>query len=184
MLYINDITRNILDAEEVLVADDSNILIQAGDENVMQEKINRTMDALYNWFYTNGLVINTEKLIALSFHFCQNKDPVQPQIRFNNINFNYSSEIKFLGIHLMESLKWEAHIRVLCSKLHKSLYKLQSLKYSRSSKLWRNMYFAHFRSHIRYGIIFWGNSGESQRVFKLQKKGYKTNEHCEQKYIL
>jgi hypothetical protein len=59
---------------------------------------------------------------------------------------------------------------VLCSKLNKSLYMLPYLKYSTSSKLWRNMYFAHFHSHIRYGIIFWGNSGESQRVFKLQKK--------------
>jgi hypothetical protein len=107
LLYINDLTRNILDAEVVLFVDDTNILIQADDENVMQQKINRTMNTLYNWFYTNGLVINTEKSIAMSFHSCQNKNPVQPQIRFNNININYSSEIKFLGIHLMESLKWE-----------------------------------------------------------------------------
>jgi hypothetical protein len=32
------------------------------------------------------------------------------------------------------------------------------------------MYFAHFHSYIRYGIIFWGNNGESKKIFKLQKR--------------
>jgi hypothetical protein len=76
LLYINDLTRNIFDAEVVLLADDTSILIQADDENVMQQKINRRMDTLYNWFYTDRLVINTEKSIAMSFHSCQNKNPV------------------------------------------------------------------------------------------------------------
>ena len=106
----------------------------------------------------------------MSFHSCQNKNPLQPQIRFNNININSLCEIKFVGIHLMESLKWEAHIRVLCSSLNKRLYMLQSLKYSTSSKLWRNMYFAHFHSHIRYVSIFGGNSGESQTVLNCKKR--------------
>ena len=76
LLYINDLTRNIFDAEVALLADDTSILIQADDENVMQQKINRTMDTLYNWFYTDQLVINTEKSIAVSFHSCQNKNPL------------------------------------------------------------------------------------------------------------
>ncbi|GFG39409.1 hypothetical protein Cfor_08358 [Coptotermes formosanus] len=170
LLFINDLTRHILDADVVLFVDDTNILIQAEDENVIQMKINRTMNTLYKWFYTNGLVINTEKSAAMSFHSWQDKNPIKPQIRFNNIDITYTSEIKFLGICLMESLKWEAHIKALWSKLNQSLYMLQSLKYSTSIKLWRSMYFAHFHSYIRYGIIFWGNSGESQKVFKLQKK--------------
>jgi hypothetical protein len=143
-----------LDAEVVLFADDTNILIQAEDENGIQWKINRTMNTLYNWFYTNGLVINTEESVAMSFHSCQNKNPIKLQIRFNNMDITYTSEIKFLGIHLMESLKWEAYIKALCSKLNNSPYMLQSLKYSTSIKLWRSMYFAHFHSYIRYGTIF------------------------------
>jgi hypothetical protein len=170
LLHINDLIRNIFDAEVILFTDDTNILIQADDENVIQQKINRRMDILYNRFYTNGLLISTEKSIAMSFHSSQNKNPVKLQIRFNNTDINYSPEIKFLGIHLTESLKWEAHIRVLCSKMNKSLHMLQSLRHSTSTKLWRNMYFAHIHSHVRYWIIFGGNSGESQKVFKLQKK--------------
>jgi hypothetical protein len=65
---MSDLTRHILEAEVVLFADDTNILIQAEDENVIQLKINRTMNMLYKWFYTNGLVVNTEKSVARSFH--------------------------------------------------------------------------------------------------------------------
>jgi hypothetical protein len=45
-------------------------------------------------------VINTEKSIALSFHTWQNKIPLKPRIIFNNRDVNYSTEIKFLNIHI------------------------------------------------------------------------------------
>jgi hypothetical protein len=128
------------------------------------------MEVLDNWFDTNGLVINTKKSIALSFHTWQNKIPLKPQIVFNNRDVNYSSETKFLGLHLTECLKWEAHIRYLSMKLNKSIYVLQSLKYNTSTNIWRSMYFAQFHSYIRYGIIFWGNNGESKKNLSFKKE--------------
>jgi hypothetical protein len=154
LLYINDLTTNILEAETVLFVDDTNILIQAEDGKVLEQKVNSTMEVLDNWFDTNGLVINTEKSIALSLHTWQNKTALKPQIMFNNRDVNYSSVTKFLGLHVTKCLKWEAHIRYLSIKLNKSIYVLQSLKYTTSTDIWRSMYFAHFYSYIRYGIIF------------------------------
>jgi hypothetical protein len=34
----------------------------------------------------------------------------------------------------------------------------------------KSIYFAYFHSTIKYGIIFWGNSTNSKKVFTLQKK--------------
>lgn len=34
----------------------------------------------------------------------------------------------------------------------------------------RNVYFAYAHSLMSYGIIFWGNSQHSERIFRLQKK--------------
>jgi hypothetical protein len=92
LLYINDLTTNVLEAEMVLFADDTNILIQAEDGKVLEQKINSTMEVLYNWFDRSGLVINTEKSIALSFHTWQNNIPLKPRIIFNNRDVNYSTE--------------------------------------------------------------------------------------------
>jgi len=52
----------------VLFADDTNIQIRATSEDILNEKINRVMQQLLTWFHVNGLVINTEKTIAMSFH--------------------------------------------------------------------------------------------------------------------
>jgi hypothetical protein len=32
------------------------------------------------------------------------------------------------------------------------------------------VYFSYFHSIIKYGIVFWGNSTNDSRVFKLQKR--------------
>jgi hypothetical protein len=32
------------------------------------------------------------------------------------------------------------------------------------------MYFAHFHSYVRYGIIFGGKNGESKKIFEIKKK--------------
>jgi hypothetical protein len=95
LLYINDLTTNILEAETVLFVDDTNILIQTENGKVLEQKINSTMEVLYNLFDTNGLVINTKKSIALSFHTWQNKIPLKPRIIFNNRDVNYSTEKNF-----------------------------------------------------------------------------------------
>jgi hypothetical protein len=51
LLYINDLTTNILEAETVLFADDTNMLVQAEDGKVLEQKINSTME-----FFTTGLI--------------------------------------------------------------------------------------------------------------------------------
>jgi len=47
---------------------------------------------------------------------------------------------------------------------------LSSLQHGESLKH-KMMYFAYFHSLLEYGIAFWGNSTESFKVFKLQKRG-------------
>jgi hypothetical protein len=155
LLYINYLTTNILEAEAVLFADDTNILIQAEDGKVLEQKIpvSSTMEVLYNWFDTNGLVINTEKSIALSFHTLQNKIPLKPGIIFNNRDVNYSTETKFLGLHLTECLKWEAHIRYLSIKLNKSFYVPQI--YHRYKYL-EEYVFCSFSFIYKVWYYFWG----------------------------
>jgi hypothetical protein len=39
-----------------------------------------------------------------------------------------------------------------------------------SPKFLRSIYFGKFHSLLRYGIIFWGDDGDSNRVLKMQKR--------------
>jgi hypothetical protein len=42
----------------------------------------------------------------MSFHLCQSKPPYKPNILLQNIEITYMSEVKFLGMHIMENLSW------------------------------------------------------------------------------
>jgi hypothetical protein len=69
----------------------------------------------------NDLILNTTKTVAISFRFSHSKVSSKPNIFLQNSKITYKPEVKFLGIYIMENLKWHAHIKFLCSSLSKTL---------------------------------------------------------------
>ena len=65
---------------------------------------------------------------------------------------------------------------------------IRALKQTVSTYILWNIYFAHFQSKMRYGIVVWGGSRESTKILRLQKKvvrmmtGLKTGESCRLKF--
>jgi hypothetical protein len=49
-------------------------------------------------------------------------------------------------------------------------YALRNIKYIVPLDTLKLIYFAHIHSTLNYGIIFWGNSPHSVKVFKMQKR--------------
>jgi hypothetical protein len=86
------------------------------------------------------------------------------------MDIKYKIETKFLALYLTEDVKRDGHINRVCNMLNKNYYVKQSLKTVTSINTLRNIYFANFHSHLRYGILFWGGDSQSTKVFKLQKK--------------
>ena len=55
-------------------------------------------------------------------------------------------------------------------KLSSAIFVIRNLSDFINSEALRMMYFSYFHSIITYGIVFWENSTNVSRVFKLQKK--------------
>ena len=172
LLYVNDLPVNIHDANVVMFADDINVLIEDSDERLLQPKIDRVVVELETWFNRNELVINTEKTGVMLFHNRQTHVSVKPLVAFNNMRVEYITEIKFLGIQIMDTIRWHSHIQSLAGKLGKVAFMIKSLKEILSPILIRNIYFAKFHSLLRFGIVFWGGSGSelSMRILRIQKR--------------
>jgi hypothetical protein len=82
--------------------------------------------------------------------------------------------MKFLGIYIMETLKWISHVQSLAHKLSKVSFMIKSSKGILSPYMIRNVYFTKFKALLRFGIIFWGEGGGiwgelSIRIFRIQK---------------
>jgi hypothetical protein len=128
------------------------------------------MTELQSWFTLSSLVVNVEKMLAMSFHATQNKKPVLPHVIFEGRDIPYKTETKCFGIYINENMKWNNHIKYLSSKLNTSYYMISSLKNVMSPYVLTTMYFACFLIHLRYGLTLWGGDPESIRIFFLLKK--------------
>jgi len=66
-------------------------------------------------------------------------------------------------------LKWNVHVHSLCSSLIKVPYIIKSLKAVLNIYMPKSIYIGFFQSHIRYGIIFWGEYNGSKMAFRVQR---------------
>jgi len=134
-LYINDLPLNTHGANLVMFADGINMLITDSDVCALQRKTDRVIPELETWFNRNDLIINVGKTGIMSFHNRQSKFPIKPQVNalpkvpqvnFNKLNLEYTAEMKFLGIHITETLKWNSHIQSLANKLSMVSFTIRS----------------------------------------------------------
>jgi hypothetical protein len=88
LLYISDLPINIQGGRTTLFADDTDIQIEATNANILNEKIKEVIEQLSNWFHLNKRIINTDKNIAISFHFWQNKNILKPKLYLKTWTLN------------------------------------------------------------------------------------------------
>ena len=81
-----------------------------------------------------------------------------------------SSNTKFLGLTIDDSLSCKAHMDQMMSKLNTACFVIRTIQATMSLETLRMVYFAYIHSIISYGIIFGGNQPYSDKIFKIQKR--------------
>ena len=69
-------------------------------------------------------------------------------------------------------------MRYLSPKLSSACYALKQLSPISNIETLLTVYNSYFQSHLSYGIIFWGNSTDSNKIFKIQKRALRIMSHC------
>jgi hypothetical protein len=78
--------------------------------------------------------------------------------------------VKILGLMLDDILSWKPHVDHLECKLSSASFVLRTLRPLVSEGTLRTVYFSYIHSILSYGIIFWVNCSDSNKIFKLQKR--------------
>ena len=79
-------------------------------------------------------------------------------------------------------LSWKGHINYINPKLNSACYCIRAVKPYVAHNTLKIIYYSHFYLIMTYGLLFWGSSTESNKIFQLQKKvirvmmGYKSNQ--------
>ena len=155
-------------------ADDTNLLACGKDFPSTLRKVEDLMCRTNIWFNNNKLVLNKDKTVAVTFQTKQNLE-LPNVIQVGDTDMRLSKSTRFLGIEIDSTLSWKDHVEYLSKKLNTVHYSIRVLKTYLDKKQLLMIYHANFHSLLRYGIIFWGQSTEINRIFILQKNILRTN---------
>jgi hypothetical protein len=170
LIYVNDLPLQItLNSKTVLFADDTTNIISSSNLNELKAALCQSLHDLHLWFSANLLSLNINKTGVL--YFKNNKSADNSLIiKYMNNTITNGSSVKFLGLLVDDSLCWDNHINYITTKLSSACYALRILTPILSSGTLKMIYYSYAHSIISYGIIFWGSSTSSKKIFLLQKK--------------
>ena len=169
LVYVNDFPQVLEKHDCILFADDTTIIIGHDKTNTHESQINKILQNIIEWLNKNSLNINVEKTKILNTGSYKSI-PRHLTITLNNQQIEQIHNIKFLGITVDEHLTWKEHIDTICKKINKFVFALKKIREVTSIKTAIMVYHAYICSIIRYGIIAWGYSTDTTRVFIAQKK--------------
>jgi len=127
------------------------------------------MIEIINWFQCNRLTLNYDKTHLLYF-VTKKQNEMQQQIVTPNAVITNINHTKFLGQIIDSTLSWKDHVTEIIPKLNKACYVVRTLTFLRSLDVLKMVYFSYFHSIMSCGIIFWGNSHHSVKIFKIKKR--------------
>jgi hypothetical protein len=169
-MYINDLPEVVEPtAIPIMFADDTSIFIKSPNNTQLQSDLNTVFCQLSKWFHGNLIKLNLNKT-----HFIQfiNKSicNCDIQIMIDNKHILTVKETKFLGLIIDKTLTWKEHIDYIIPKLSSACYVMRTVKPHVSHNTLNIIYYSYFHLVMNYGLLFWGSSTESIKIFKLQKK--------------
>jgi hypothetical protein len=157
----------------MMFADDTSLFIKSLNNSQLQSGLNTAICKINKWFQDNFITLNLNKTYFIQF---LNKNLGNPdiQIKIENKQIEPVKETNFLGLIIDDKLSWKGHIDYMIPKLSLACYVMRTVEPYVSHNTCKIIYYSYFQSIMNYGILFWGSSTESIKIFKLQKKIIRT----------
>ena len=164
LIYVNDI-KHSTNLSVLSFADDTTIFKSGSNENELFNHINNELQNIYTWLCENKLALNVNKTKYMIF--CTPGSKIlksNRSIKIDNIEIGRvgtrcnDTSVKFLGIHLDETLTWNNHIKFIKGKMSSALFALNQSKKFLPTNILLTLYHSLIGCHLNYGLIIWGNS--------------------------
>jgi len=153
----------------LLYADDTSIIVTSPNPENFEIKIDKIFGDINNWFKVNKLILNCNKTHYLQFNK-KNSWDYDLKLNYHRNYIKSSSNTKFWGAIIDDSLSWKAHIDQMMSKLNTACFVIRTIQAIISPETLRMVYFAYIHSIMSYGIILRGNQPYSDKIFKIKKR--------------
>ena len=189
LIYINDLGKISKSCEIILFADDTNIFVSAGTQELAFATAQEVLNIISNYMNCNKLHVNLEKSCYMYFNNTRKTENTERLNKFvlniSNTTLPQVKNIKFLGVIIDDKLTWQPHLISLVKKLSCCTGRLNRITQFIPSDHHTSLYHTLFESYLSYGVSVWGGAKPSKLkpVFKAQKKAIRVIFGDREKYI-
>ena len=148
ILYINDMDNVSKKIFPILFADDTTVLIEGNNLDVIITSLNSELDRINTWLKYNKLSLNVTKTHYMVFHRARRKVS-HNKLFINNSMVTQVNCSKFLGIILDNKLNWTSHIAYIKNKIAKGMGILLKAR-----KVLKRVFYINCITHIYFHISF------------------------------
>ena len=153
----------------LLYVNNTSIIVTNPSLENFETQLNKIFGDINNWFKINQLALNYNKTHYLQFNMKNSRDYVL-KLNYQGNYVKRSTNTKFWGLIIDDTLSWKAYIEKMMSKLNSACFVIWTVQAIMSQETLRMVYFAYVHSVMIYLIIFCGNQPQREKVFKIQKQ--------------
>jgi len=155
--------------EPILFADDTRVIISRRNYEDFCSVSDLVLPHTIKWFAANYLVLNLDKTNIMKF-ITKNSSHSTLHIGYKEKCIEETVNTKLLILQIENHINWRNCIELIIPKLSGTCYADRSMDHISNFNTLKSIYFAYFHSVMKYGILFWGNSSNSGKIFMLQKQ--------------
>ena len=167
IIFCNDLHLHLNFLSCIQFADDTTLYCSEKSLRLIESNFNHDLAIVYDWFCANKLTLNEKKSVCMVFS-PDKQQTSEFRIVLGDTLIKPQHETKFLGLWLDDGLNWKKHHTVLINKLNQGLNMIKKAKNLLNTYSLLSLYYAHFHSHLSYGIVVWGGMYGKGMLNKLQ----------------
>jgi hypothetical protein len=149
-----------------MFADDISVIMISRNFEDFCSLSNPVLPHIIERFAANNLVLNLDKMTIIKF-ITKTSSHSTLRISYKDGYIEETLNTKFFGLQIDKHLNCMHHIKQMVPKLSAACYAIKSTVHISNINTFQSVYCAHFHSVVKCGIIFWGNSSNSGRIFTL-----------------
>lgn len=169
LIIMNDISVASDEAEYVLFADDTCVIVAADDFEMLKLKLSRVTSKLAHWFSVNGMLLNLEKTKVMHFQLRKTRGH-ELNVSCDGVTVPQVDQVRYLGFTIDAGLTWAPHIDATCNRLSSACFALSRLAPTLTIDNIMKAYYGYFHSILVYGVDLWGDASDCERALRMQKR--------------
>ena len=178
LIFINDLGHNVSSETSLKLFADDSLLFRVIRDQKDTKALQADLDALLKWASTWKMKFHPAKCVAMSI--TNSKKPIAHAYQIHGQQLQHVDNIKYLGVHLDRSLKWNHHVNDIVAKAYKSLGFLKRNLHQCPETVKAQAYTALVRPILEYASAAWDphQKGHINAIEQVQRTAARFVTNC------